>query len=85
MAGVLLVDVPGGAELGQRGQRRRRAEVGIEPPVDELEQLHGELDVTDAAPAALHLAIGEPAAGQLALAPGLEVAHRPQVVGGEDP
>ena len=51
----------------------------------ELEQLHGELDVADATAAPLHLAVGEAAARQLDLAPGLEVAHRPQVVGGEDP
>ena len=85
LRGVVLVDVAGGAELGERRQRRRRAQIGIEPAVDELQQLDGELDVTDAATAALHLAVGEPAARQFRLAAGLEVAHRPEVVGGEDP
>ena len=85
LAGVVLVDVAGRAQLGQGGERRRRPQVGIEPAVDELEQLHGELDVADAAATPLHLAVGEPAAGQLRLAPRLEVAQRPEVVGAERP
>ncbi len=85
LPGVVVVDVARRPELGQDGERRRRSQIGIESAVHELEQLHGELDVADATPAPLQLAVGEPAARQLDLAPGLEVTHRPQVVGGEDP
>ena len=81
LAGVVLVDVARRPELAQGDERRRRPKVGIEPAVDELEQLHGELDVADAAPAALHLAVGETAARQLRFAPSLEVADGAQVVG----
>ena len=65
LPGVVVVDVARRPELGQDGERRRRPQIGIESAVHELEQLHGELDVADAAPAALHLAVGEPAARQL--------------------
>ncbi len=47
----------------------------------ELQELDGELDVTDAAPASLHLAIGEPAAVHLAFGPGLHRPHRPHGIG----
>ena len=53
--------------------------------MDELQQLDGELDVTDAAPAALDLAVGEARRASSASTAGLQVAHRPEVVGGEDP
>ena len=85
VTGVVLVDVSGRAQLGERGESRWRPQVGIEAAVDELEQLDGELDVANAAAAPLHLSVGEAAAGQLRLASGLEVAQCPEIVSGEDP
>ena len=82
-AGVVAVDVARRRQLGQRREGRGGAHVGVEPAVDELQQLHGELDVAEAAPAALHLTVGEALAGQLRLDPCLHVAQRAQVVGAE--
>ncbi len=42
-------------ERGERGERVRVPEPMVPPPVDDLEELHRELDVADAAAAALHL------------------------------
>ena len=83
LRGVVGVDVAGRGQLGQRGQRVRRPQVGVEPAVHELQELHRELDVADPAPAPLHLAVGQALAGQLGLGPGLQVAQRPEVVGAE--
>ncbi len=49
----------------------------------ELEQLHGELDVADAARAPLQLPSGEALAGDLGLHPGLHRPQRAQLVGRE--
>ena len=54
--GVGRVDVAGGGHLGQRGEGRRAAELGVEVAVHELQQLHRELDVADAARSPLELA-----------------------------
>ena len=53
--------------------------------VNELEQLHGELNVADPAPPALDLPVGEVTAGELALGTRLHGADRAQVVGVEGP
>ena len=58
--------------------------VRVEPAVHELQQLDGELDVADPAPAALHLPVGEALAGQLGLGARLQVPQRPEVVGAEE-
>ena len=80
--GVVGVDVAG---LGQLGRASTRvvgaAELGVEVPVHELQELHGELDVADAAGAALELPVGEPLALDLGLDPGLHRPQRAQVVG----
>ena len=58
VAGVLAADV---ALLGERRQRRQRAAAAhrrVGAAVHELEQLHGELDVAQAALAELDLAVG---------------------------
>ena len=44
---VLLVDVPVRRERGQRGHRPLLAQRPVGTPVDELEELDGELDVAD--------------------------------------
>ena len=50
-ADVAPFDVAAGGELRERHERRARPDLRIVPAVDELQQLHGELDVADAAAA----------------------------------
>ena len=83
--GVVAVDVAGVGQLGQRGQRRRHTQPGVERPVHELEQLHRELDVADAAGAELDLALAQPPPGHLGLRPLLHRPHGPQRLGVEGP
>ncbi len=85
LAGVVLVDVAGRAQLGEGGEGRRRPQVGIEPAVDELQQLDGELDVADAATPRFTSRSVSPRRARSASTSGLEVAQRPEIVGGEDP
>ena len=65
--GVVGAHVAGVRQIGQCRQCRRRSDAVVVAPVHELQELHGELDVADPAPAPLHLALGELAAGQLVL------------------
>ena len=53
------------------------------PTVHELQELHRELDVADAAAAALQLAVVEPAAVGLAFGARLHRPHRAHRVGSE--
>ena len=55
--GVGGVDVAAAAQVLERGERAARAELGVDAAVHELEQLHGELDVADAAGPVLHVAV----------------------------
>ena len=66
--GVVVVDVAGLDHLGEGRQRGRSPQLGIEVAVHQLEQLHGELDVADAARPPLELPLGQPLAGDLGLA-----------------
>ena len=61
----------------------RRAQLGVDAPVHELQELDGELDVADAAGAALHVAIAVAARPTSVLGAHLEGAHVAQVVGAE--
>ena len=56
--GVGALDVAAVGELVQRVEGRGRAHGGVVATVHELEQLHRELDVADAAATALELAVG---------------------------
>ena len=56
------IDVAAVGELLERVERRRRADRAVGAAVHELQQLHRELDVADAAAAALQLAVVEAAA-----------------------
>ena len=51
------VHVAAAAQVVEGRQRAARAELGIDAPVHELQELHGELDVADAARAVLHVAV----------------------------
>ena len=70
-----------GASAVERGERAAGAQLGVDPTVHELEELRGELDVADAARAALHVAVGAAAPADLLLGPHLEGAHVAEVVG----
>ena len=59
---VCGIDVAGGAELGECPERGGHPDAGVRAAVDELQQLHGELDVADPAPAELDLPFGHTAA-----------------------
>ena len=73
------VDVAGLAELVERLERVGGADAGVVAGVDELEQLHGELDVPQASPALLDLPIGQAPLRHLLLGPGL---HHPDLADG---
>ena len=75
--GVVGLDVAAGAQLGQGVEGGGRPQGGVVAAVDQLQELDGELDVADAAPAPLHLPVGEALAGQLGLGPGLHDRARP--------
>ena len=84
LLGVVAVDVAGTPPARRAPSRVvGDAQLGVEAAVHELQELHGELDVADAAPPALHLPVGEALAGQLGLDAGLQAAQRAQVVGAE--
>ena len=48
-AGICAVDVPTVGQRGERGDRAPYPQGRVVPPVHELQQLGGELDVADAA------------------------------------
>ena len=83
LIGVGPPDVPRVGQFRQGHERRRRSQRRVEWAVDELKQLHRELDVADATPAALHLPVGEAPLGDLALGPDLHGADRAQILGRE--
>ena len=83
--GVVRGYVPGRPHLCERRKGRGRAKLGVRPSVHELQHLHGELDVADAARCPLDLLLGHAAADHIGLRPLLEHPERPQVVGGEPP
>ena len=56
-ADVAPLDVAARGELRERDERGGRPDLRIVAPVDELQQLHGELDVADAAAPAFELSI----------------------------
>ncbi len=78
------LDVPAGGELRERVERGGGADGRVVPAVHELEELHRELDVADAAAPPLHLAVREAAALHLSLRPGLHGPHRANRVRVED-
>ena len=51
------VDVAAAAQVVEGGERAASAELVVDAAVHELEQLHGELDVADAAGPVLHVAV----------------------------
>ncbi len=76
---VGALDVSRRRQRVQRFERRRASHRVVVPAVHELEELHRELDVADATPTALELAVGEPfAIGDLLGAPlhHPDLAHR---------
>ncbi len=78
--GVVGGDVPAAGHLGQGGQGGGRAQLGVGAAVHELEGLHRELDVADAARAALDVALGSTLPAQLRRRPVAQRSQRPQVV-----
>ena len=56
--GVVAADVAAAAQRRERVERRARAQRLVDPPVHELQQLHAELDVAQAARPELELAVG---------------------------
>ena len=83
--GVLRVDVPPVGHLAERVERVRAPQCGVVPAVHELQQLHRELDVADATPTALHLAVVEPAPHHSSSARAFIERIARRVVGGEGP
>src|SRR3546814_20343698 len=79
---VVGLDVATVAQGRQRREGVRRAQLEVDAPVDELEQLRRELDVADAAGAALDLPVGGAAQRDLLLGPDLHSAHVAQVAVG---
>ena len=72
--GVLVRHVALVRERGERVERVRIAQALVAPAVDDLEELHGELDVADAAAAALDLGELLAAAPDVLLEPDLRAA-----------
>ncbi len=83
--GVSGVDVAGGAQLGQGFQGGGRAQGRVGSAVHQLQQLHRELDVADAARSSLQLPSGHAAARHLGFGPGLHGPQRAEVVGRQRP
>ena len=81
--GVRRGHVAAGGQGGQGGQGGRRPQGVVGPPVNELEQLHGELDVPDASSAQLYLPLGQAVAGYRLLGPGFHAPQGAQVVGAQ--
>ena len=81
---VALGDVPGRDELGQRLERVAGTDGHVLPAVDELQELHRELDVANPAAAPLELAVIEPAAVRLAFRADLHRTHVPHRARAED-
>jgi len=79
--GVASVDVPADAQFGQGLERGGRTQGAVVAAMHELEELDGELDVTDPTPAPLDLPVGETTPGQAGFGPGLHGPYRPQVPG----
>ncbi len=77
------VDVAGLAELVEGLERVGGADPRVVAGVDQLEELHGELDVAQAAAALLDLALGQPLLRDLLLRPGLHHADLADGVGVE--
>src|SRR3954451_2886369 len=75
----MACDVTGVGELVERGKRRANPELRVSSTVHQLEQLHRELDVADAAGAELDLAFAESFARDFGLGARLHRAHRSQV------
>ena len=91
---VAGVDVAAVAQRGEGGQRPPHPEGGVERTVHELEELHRELDVADAARGALDVSVSVAPGRGMALGPCLHGPHLvdgvgvegavPEVVGGGD-
>ena len=61
--GVVAVDVPAAGAAPSSASSVPAPQLGVDPAVHELEELGGELDVADAAGAALHVALARPRGG----------------------
>ena len=72
--GVGLRDVPLLGERGQRAQRVRLTQFRVATPMHDLQQLHRELHIADAASAALHLGELLAATADVLLQPNLRAA-----------
>ena len=83
--GVLGRHVTGIGKLGEAWQRRPQPQRRIPAAVDQLQQLHGELDVPDPAAAPLELTVVEAPLGDDRFRPGLHRAQLGEVVGSEPP
>ena len=81
--GVAGIDVATRRHVTKRVERRGAAQRAVETSVDELEELHRELDVADAAASTLHLTVLEALADHLLLRACFHRAHRPQIIGTE--
>ena len=81
---VAPFDVSTRRQLRERDERGGRPDLRIVAAVDELEQLHGELDVADPAAAPLELAIAQALAVELRFGARLHRAHFADRVGVED-
>ncbi len=77
--------VAGFCQLGEGRERGAQPQGTVAPSVHELQQLYGELHVADPAPAALELAVIEPATGDDRLCAGLHRAQLGELVGAEAP
>ena len=83
LLGIVAADVARVRQLVERGQRGANSQLGVRPAVNELEELHRELDVADAPGPELQLTLAQPATRHFALAAHFHGANGAERFGGE--
>ena len=81
LGGVLVSDVGAVRKGVQPFERVRRPQRFVAPTVDELQQLHGELDVAQPARPALHFPVEQAARGDRSLGARLQIPDLADGVG----
>ncbi len=81
LPGVVGFDIAAAGELRQGFERRRRPDARVLTPVDELQQLYGELDVADPAAPAFQLPVAQSSPLNLGFGAGLHGSHLAHGVG----
>ena len=76
LLGVVASDVAGVRQLVERDERAANPQLGVGAAVNELQQLHRELDVADATGTELQLAVAQTSTRHLALGADLHRTHR---------